>query len=126
MNNFYISRPLLLLPQFKHRVWGWNDVTPWFTDAPGGVIGEAWFTAPDNLLGDGMEFRDLLRSHPHLLGNARNPDYPDFCPLLVKFLFTSERLSVQVHPKDEYAGNITGAWGRRKPGMSLTPKRMPP
>ena len=25
------------------------------------------------------------------------------CPLLLKFLFTSERLSVQVHPDDEYA-----------------------
>ena len=28
---------------------------------------------------------------------------PDDFPLLVKFIFTSERLSVQVHPRDEYA-----------------------
>jgi mannose-6-phosphate isomerase len=112
MNDFDISRPLLLLPQFKHRVWGWNDVTPWFRDAPPGVIGEAWFTAPDNLLRDGMEFRELLRSHPRLLGDARNPDYPEFCPLLVKFLFTSDRLSVQVHPKDEYAREHHGCLGK--------------
>src|SRR5689334_20109237 len=27
----------------------------------------------------------------------------DFSPLLIKFIFTSEDLSVQVHPDDEYA-----------------------
>lgn len=42
-------------------------------DSPGKRIGEVWFP----------------------LGEA--------CPLLVKFIFTSERLSIQVHPGDEFA-----------------------
>jgi mannose-6-phosphate isomerase len=100
------------LPQFKHRVWGWDDIRFWFPDAPEGVIGEAWFTAPDNLLHSGLEFRDLLRSHPQLLGKGTDPARPDLCPLLVKFLFTSSRLSVQVHPKDDYAQKHHGCLGK--------------
>ena len=36
------------------------------------------------------------------IGEVWFPPPPDI-PILVKFLFTSERLSVQVHPKDDYA-----------------------
>lgn len=97
------AKPLRLLPKFKERVWGWSDLRSWFSDAPAGVIGEAWFTAPDNRTTDGMELKDLLSAQPELLGDACDPRHPDLCPLLVKLLFTSSRLSVQVHPKDEYA-----------------------
>jgi len=103
MRDPQILRPFLLFPQFKHRVWGWNSIRSWFEDAPDGVVGEAWFTAPDNRIADGTEFRELLRSHPQFLGDASDSKHPDLCPLLVKLLFTSSRLSVQVHPKDEYA-----------------------
>ena len=63
-----------------HRVekpWGRHRLYPGFTDpAPGGEpVGEIWFQTP---------------------GNAA----PD---LLIKYLFTSEKLSVQVHPNDEEA-----------------------
>ena len=34
-------------------------------------------------------------------------------PLLVKFLFTEDKLSVQVHPDDEYAGRFEAAAGGR-------------
>jgi len=36
------------------------------------------------------------------IGEVWFPAGPDF-PILVKFIFTSERLSIQVHPKDDYA-----------------------
>ncbi len=63
-----------------HRVekpWGRDRLWPGFADpAPGAPpIGEVWFQAP---------------------GDA-SPD------LLIKYLFTSEKLSVQVHPDDEQA-----------------------
>lgn len=62
-----------------HRVekpWGRHDLWPGFADpAPGAApVGEVWFQA------DG--------------------DQPE---LLVKYLFTSERLSIQVHPDDDAA-----------------------
>lgn len=34
------------------------------------------------------------------------------CPILVKFLFTSDRLSVQVHPDDDYAQRHHGSLGK--------------
>jgi mannose-6-phosphate isomerase len=63
-----------------HRVekpWGRHTLWPGFADpAPGGEpVGEIWFQTP----GDST---------------------PD---LLIKYLFTSEKLSVQVHPNDEQA-----------------------
>ncbi len=63
-----------------HRVakpWGRHDLWPGFEDAPadGEPIGEVWFQQP----GD---------STPELL---------------IKYLFTGEKLSVQVHPDDEQA-----------------------
>ena len=63
-----------------HRVekpWGRHDLWPGFEDQPADrpPIGEIWFQAP---------------------GDTK----PD---LLVKYLFTSEPLSVQVHPDDEQA-----------------------
>ncbi|HVF95259.1 MAG TPA: class I mannose-6-phosphate isomerase [Sphingomonas sp.] len=63
-----------------HRVekpWGRHDLWPGFDDAPAGgaPIGEVWFQQP----GD---------SSPEML---------------IKYLFTGEKLSVQVHPDDEQA-----------------------
>ena len=57
------------------KPWGRNDVPARYGATPGQRIGEVWFTAPD--------------------------DMPQ--PLLVKYLFTSERLSIQVHPNDRQA-----------------------
>lgn len=55
------------------KPWGRTDLPPQF-QTHGASIGEVWFDAPDRKL-----------------------------PLLVKWLFTSERLSIQVHPNDEQA-----------------------
>lgn len=64
----------------NHRVekpWGRHDLAPLFPDAPAGApaVGEIWYDDP-----------------------AAAPR-----ELLVKYLFTSERLSVQVHPDDDAA-----------------------
>jgi mannose-6-phosphate isomerase len=58
------------------KPWGRTRLPPQFAGlAGGGKIGEIWFEAPD---GRGL-------------------------PLLVKYIFTSEKLSVQVHPDDAQA-----------------------
>lgn len=61
------------------KPWGRDDVPREFGDFNGRRIGEIWFAHPDG----------------------------DAAPLMVKFLFTSERLSVQVHP-DEAAAKSAG------------------
>ncbi len=55
---------------------------------------------------------ELLREQPELLGTAADVNHPGVCPLLVKLLFTTERLSVQVHPDDEYAETHHGSLGK--------------
>lgn len=94
-------RPFALRPTFADRPWGVTDLSPWFDNPrPGTRVGEAWFTADGNPTSLGPTFGELTRAHPvEILG----PDHGVECPLLVKILFTSERLSVQVHPDDEYA-----------------------
>ena len=95
------QRPFALVPTFAERPWGVTDLSPWFVNPnPASRIGEAWFTADANPTSAGPAFGELTRAFPvEILG----PDQGHECPLLVKVLFTSERLSVQVHPDDEYA-----------------------
>jgi mannose-6-phosphate isomerase len=66
-----------LEPHFHGRVWGARDLNPWFPDAPAQV--------------SGLPIGEVWFETPEV-------------PLLVKFLFTEEDLSVQAHPDDAYAG----------------------
>ena len=64
-----------LLPRPVEKPWGRTDLPPEFAPTLGSRIGEVWFEHPSKM--------DL--------------------PLLMKYIFTSERLSVQVHPSDQQA-----------------------
>ncbi|HZS53399.1 MAG TPA: class I mannose-6-phosphate isomerase [Bryobacteraceae bacterium] len=98
--------PIQLMPVFRERIWGRKSLMPFFPrveSEANSLIGEAWLTFEENLTSLGISFADLLRRHPETLGVAGEPNRPGICPLLVKFIFTTERLSVQVHPDDTYA-----------------------
>jgi len=98
------SKPIELLPLFQEKVWGRQDLTPFFNNpSTNNRIGEVWFTFKDNRTKTSERFGNMIQNYPELLGSAYDPAYPDQCPLLVKLLFTTERLSVQVHPGDDYA-----------------------
>ena len=61
-----------------HKPWGVSDLKPWSSiDGTGDAVGELWFDRADK--------------------NAPIP------ALLLKLLFTSEPLSIQVHPDDTFA-----------------------
>jgi mannose-6-phosphate isomerase len=77
--------------RIARKPWGRVDLRPWSTiDPSGDPVGELWFERTD--------------------GSVPNP------ALLLKLLFTSQPLSIQVHPDDEYAHSIglpngkTEAW----------------
>lgn len=59
--------------RYVEKPWGREQLPPMFDPPPGKRIGEVWFAGSDDL------------------------------PLLVKYIFTSERLSIQVHPNDDQA-----------------------
>jgi mannose-6-phosphate isomerase len=64
-----------------HKPWGVRDLQPWSSlDASGDAIGELWF--------------------------EREGTDADTPALLLKLLFTSEPLSIQVHPDDTFARAI--------------------
>lgn len=59
--------------KYVEKPWGRTSLPPMFDPPQGERIGEVWFTGGADL------------------------------PLLAKYIFTSERLSIQVHPNDEQA-----------------------
>jgi mannose-6-phosphate isomerase len=61
-------------------------------------IGEAWFTSNRNQTSAG-NLGELIAAHGQSITGSADPELP----LLLKFLFTSDRLSIQVHPGDDYA-----------------------
>ena len=100
-------RPLRIQPQFVPRIWGTRSLAPLFPDAhPVEPIGEVWLTGNDCVIADppfaGKTVADAWRTMaPEWKGARLSKDGP--FPLLVKFLFPEQKLSVQVHPNDAYA-----------------------
>ncbi|MBI2681997.1 MAG: class I mannose-6-phosphate isomerase [Acidobacteriales bacterium] len=105
--------PLLLLPEFKERVWGSRDLSllyPHKTARKGGEfeqpIGEVWLTGDECRVSNGDLAGQTLAEVTQRFGRGligeTAPD-PSRFPLLIKFLFPKEKLSVQVHPDDAAA-----------------------
>jgi len=114
-----LNSPFELLPIFRERVWGRNTLAPYFPeelrrpDQPRNVpIGEIWFTFSENPTSLDKTLGEILTAHPEILGDACNSQYGTLCPILVKLLFTTERLSVQVHPADDYAREYHDSLGK--------------
>ncbi len=108
--------PARLAPIFVPRIWGARDLSPLFPERSHETkpIGEAWMTGNDCRFVTG-EFagRTLGETWPSLTEEwtgTRLQGLPRI-PLLVKFIFPSEKLSVQVHPDDEYAEQHEAAAG---------------
>ena len=105
-------KPVRLKPRFVERVWGTRELAPWFPDSAV-KIGEVWFTSDDNVTSEGLTLRALMeRDGEKLLGTAVRPAFGGRFPILVKFLLTREKLSVQVHPDDAYAEEHEGSPGK--------------
>jgi mannose-6-phosphate isomerase len=98
--------PFLLIPIFDERPWGVRDLRPIYTRAVKDPIGETWLTWEDNRIANGpfagRTLGELAREFRRDLVGLAAP-YEDRFPLLVKFLFPGDKLSVQVHPDDEQA-----------------------
>jgi mannose-6-phosphate isomerase len=98
--------PFLLIPIFDERPWGVLDLRPVYTRVIKERIGESWLTWTDNRIANGpfagWTLGELCKQHGRALVGQSAP-YEDRFPLLVKFLFPSDKLSVQVHPDDEQA-----------------------
>lgn len=102
-------KPFRLLPSFREKIWGATMLEPWFPPTER-RIGEVWFTFDGNQTDLGISLRDVMSAHGLELMGAAPASEP--FPLLTKFIFTSERLSIQVHPGDDYARKHEGCPGK--------------
>jgi len=112
MSDLY---PLLLIPSFDERPWGVRDLRPVYTRVVKEPIGESWLTWGNNVVANGpfngRTLGDLAQQYRRELVGTVAP-YEDRFPLLVKFLFTADKLSVQVHPDDEAARRVGEPFGK--------------
>ncbi|MGA9640653.1 MAG: type I phosphomannose isomerase catalytic subunit [Terriglobales bacterium] len=108
--------PFLMSPMFDPRPWGTLDLAPIYPNAKfNEKIGEAWLTGDNCVVTNGSLARrtlaDLSKEFgPELVGTAARD--PQRFPLLMKFLFPAEKLSVQVHPDDATAQQFGEPWGK--------------
>jgi len=108
--------PLLMLPAFDPRPWGTHDLSPIYPYRRfEEKIGESWLTGDDCKIANGPLIGQTLaqvseKYQRELVGDAAR-DAHRF-PLLLKFLFPHEKLSVQVHPDDEQARRVGQPWGK--------------
>src|ERR1700680_3739789 len=113
MNDLY---PLLMSPVFDPRPWGGLDLSPIYPNHRfEEKIGESWLTGDEGKVANGpLRGKSLAelsaRYGRDLVGGAAH-DSSRF-PLLTKFLFPHEKLSVQVHPDDEAARRAGQPWGK--------------
>lgn len=116
-------RPARLEPIFVPRIWGAPSLDPLFPGkrnvGSSEAIGEVWLTGNECRFTDGpfagRRLADAWREMPAEWAGTRMDRRAAF-PLLVKFLFPADDLSVQVHPDDDYARKYEAAAG----GMGKT------
>lgn len=118
---------------YYKKIWGGRDFEEFRDNLPEGDIGETWDIAchPNGIgiveNGDyaGERFDNLIK----ILGNSLVGEKITLekLPLLIKLINSKEKLSVQVHPGDEYAAKHEGDYGKTeawyvmdaKPGACL-------
>lgn len=113
--------PIIFTPDFKERVWGGKKLkTVLGKEIPFEHTGESWEIAchtngqsiVKNGAYKGLTMEELLKNHGEsIIGKAYEKG--DKFPLLIKFIDAKDKLSVQVHPEDDYAfANENGELGK--------------
>ncbi|AGX42244.1 type I phosphomannose isomerase catalytic subunit [Clostridium saccharobutylicum] len=114
--------PIKFKNLYYERIWGGKDLEKFRDNVPSGIIGESWDIAcHKNGTGTvingqlrGKSFDEIIKKYgERLLGKEISSQ--EF-PLLIKLITAQDKLSVQVHPDDEYANRVekdsgkTEAW----------------
>ncbi len=128
-------QPFRIEPTFSPRIWGSRSLAPLYPEKTilAEPIGEAWLTDINCRIGNGaFAGKTLAEAWRQMPAEWRGSNFaePGDFPLLVKFIFPTDKLSIQVHPDDAYASVHERANGGRgktemwhvvsaKPGASL-------
>ena len=115
--------PTRIEPIFSPRIWGARSLAPLYPEKSNLAepLGEAWLSGVDCRIASGpytgKTLGEAWTEMPAEWRGGQLADVADF-PLLVKFIFPTDQLSIQVHPDDAYASvNEKAAGGRGKTEM---------
>jgi mannose-6-phosphate isomerase len=102
--------PTRIEPRFMPRIWGAHSLAPIYPEKANlpEPLGEAWLTGPECKIESGPLAGPLNQAWQKMPPEWRGTDFafqqaPRKFPILVKFLFPTDQLSIQVHPDDAYA-----------------------
>ena len=119
-----MEKVLLLSAPLKEVIWGGNYFKNELkaTDS-NAKIGEMWTCSAhpsflSYIINDtykGMTLDEVYKQHKDLFNNSSLDNFP----ILVKIIATSDRLSVQVHPDDEYAIKNENQYGKTEGWLIL-------
>ena len=110
-------------PTFSPRIWGSRSLAPLYPEKANLTepIGEAWLTDKNCRVANGpFAGKTLAQAWREMPAEWRGANFaePGDFPLLVKFIFPTDKLSIQVHPDDAYASvHERSAGGRGKTEM---------
>jgi mannose-6-phosphate isomerase len=110
--------PFRIEPIFSERLWGARSLAPIYPEKSNLAepLGEAWLTGVDCRVANGpfkgKTLGEAWKEMPIEWRGKNLVNTADF-PLLVKFIFPTEKLSIQVHPDDAYASEHEQASGGR-------------
>lgn len=103
---------------YYEKIWGGRDLEDFRDNLPNGDIGESWdiachengMSVVSNGEFKGKTFEELIKIYgDKIVGKSlANKEFP----LLVKLINSKDKLSVQVHPDDEYAKKIENSLGK--------------
>jgi mannose-6-phosphate isomerase len=115
--------PFRIEPKLVPRIWGARSLAPLYPEKSNlpEPIGEVWLTGVDCKVASGpyagKTLGEAWREMPPEWRGTRFTEPGNF-PILVKFIFPKDKLSIQVHPDDAYAtAHEQAAGGRGKTEM---------
>ncbi|MEQ8154416.1 MAG: type I phosphomannose isomerase catalytic subunit [Clostridiaceae bacterium] len=120
--------PIIFENLYYYRIWGGRELEAFRNNLPEGLIGESWDIAcHPNGMGivkngefKGMTFENLIKvKREEILGTEIKEEK---FPFLIKIITANDKLSVQVHPGDEYALKNEGDSGKTEAWYVLDAK----
>jgi len=127
--------PIKFKPIYKDYIWGGRYFEKFDRVLPEGILAESWelschkngvsIVANGEL--EGKTLPEVVKGDSKNILGTKFPLDCDELPLLIKFIDANDRLSVQVHPDDNYAAVYEGGLGKNemwyimdvKPGAKL-------
>jgi mannose-6-phosphate isomerase len=101
--------PLKFNTIYIHKPWGGRELEKYKPNLPKGIIGETWEVSchpqETSIINNGpfkgTKLTDLIEKEgSRLIGSKISPSW---FPLMLRYVCANEKLSIQVHPDDEFA-----------------------